>query len=187
MERFPSIETERLLLNRLTAEDVPAITQFADNPNIASRTLNLPHPYAEKDALFWISMAEHGFKSGSNFIFAIRLRKTGGFIGGMGLAPEPEFSRAEIGYWLAEPFWNQGFATEALAAMIRFGFEQLQLNKLCASHFKTNPASGRVMEKCGMIKEGELKEHVKKKDVYHDMVVYGLTRKDYFNWDHLGK
>lgn len=179
MEQFPLIETKRLLLNKLIVEDVPAITRFANNPNIASQTLNLPYPYTEKDALFWISMAEHGFKSRSNFIFAIRLKETNGFIGGMGLAPEPEFSRTEIGYWLAEPFWNQGFATEALAAMIGFGFEELQLNKVCASHFRTNPASGRVMEKCGMIKEGELKEHVKRKDVYYDMVVYGLTRRDF--------
>lgn len=179
MERFPSIETGRLLLNRLTHEDVPLIARFANNINIADRTLNLPHPYAEKDALFWISMAEHGFKAATNFIFAIRLKPSNDFIGGIGLSLEPAFSRAEIGYWVAEPYWNQGFATEALAAMIRFGFEELQLNKLCASHFRINPASGKVMEKCGMFKEGELKEQVKKREIYHDLIVYGLTKNDF--------
>jgi RimJ/RimL family protein N-acetyltransferase len=176
---FPEIETARLRLTGLQAADIPQIVQLAANPRISDYTLNLPFPYAEKDAIYWLNLAHQGYTNGTHLIFAIRLRPGHTFIGGIGLTLEPRFDRAEIGYWLGEPFWNRGYATEATGAMLRFGFGTLGLNKITSSYLAQNPASGRVMQKCGMTREGELKEHVRKGNTYHTLILYGLTRSDY--------
>jgi ribosomal-protein-alanine N-acetyltransferase len=120
-----------------------------------------------------------GIKNKKQFIFAIRLKEQAAFIGGIGLTVEQQFSRAEIGYWIGEPFWNNGYTTEATQSIIDFGFGKLGLNKIAASHIAANPASGKVMIKCGMMKEGELKEHTCKNAIFHDLILYGLTRKEY--------
>ncbi len=179
MEQFPRIETERLILTELTAGDIPQIVKYAANRRISDYTLNLPFPYTEKDAVYWINLSNQGFKNGTHLIFGIRLKTENQLTGGIGLTIEQRFNRAEIGYWIGEPFWNKGFVSEATRAIIQFSFDKLALNKITSSHFEKNPASGKVMLKSGMIKEGELKEHIRKDSVYHSLVVYGLTKSDY--------
>ncbi|WP_299361440.1 GNAT family N-acetyltransferase [Winogradskyella sp.] len=177
MNQLPQIETERLILSELKSEYIEDIVKYASNKNISDYTLNLPHPYSEKDAIYWINLAHQGLKSGTNYIFAIRLKNENKFVGGIGLTVEKRFNRAEIGYWIAEPFWRKGIATEATKAMIEFGFNALKLNKLTSSHLAKNPASGKVMQNSGMTKEGELKAHILKKTEYHDLILYGITKK----------
>ncbi|MGB5820687.1 MAG: GNAT family protein [Saonia sp.] len=181
MEIFPKIETERLFLTELTSKDIPEIVKHASNKNISDFTLNLPFPYSEKDAIFWINLANQGFKNRTDIIFGIRLKPENKFIGGIGLTVERKFNRAEIGYWIAEPYWRKGYATEATKSIIQYGFENLDLNKFTSSHLAKNPASGKVMKNSGMTKEGELKEHILKQSEYHDLILYGLTKKDYEN------
>ena len=181
IEHFPTIETKRLFLAQLKADDIPQIVRYAANKNISDNTLNIPFPYTEKDAIYWINLAHQGFKNGTHFIFGVRLKQEDVFIGGIGFTVEQRFNRAEIGYWIAEPFWNKGYATEATQAIIKFGFEQLALNKLTSSHFAKNLASGKVMVNSGMTQEGELKEHVRKDTTYHTLILYGLTKKEYTN------
>jgi RimJ/RimL family protein N-acetyltransferase len=176
MNILPEINTKRLILTELKADDIKDIVNYASNKKISDSTLNLPHPYSEKDAIYWINLAHQGLKSGTNYIFAIRLKEDSKFIGGIGLGVQKRFNRAEIGYWIAEPFWGKGIATEATKAIIEFGFKDLGLNKLTSSHLSKNPASGKVMQKSGMIKEGELKKHILKDEIYHDLVVYGITK-----------
>jgi len=125
MNALPQIETERLILNELRADDVKDNVRYASNKNISDYTLNLPHPYFEQDAIYWINLANQGSKTGMNYIFAIRLKKDNQFVGGIGLTVEKRFNRAEIGYWIAEPFWRKGMATEATKAY-PFGVERLE-------------------------------------------------------------
>jgi RimJ/RimL family protein N-acetyltransferase len=179
MKQLPKIETKRLILTELRAADIPLIVKYATNKNISDNTLNIPFPYSERDAIYWINLSNQGFKSKTHFIFAIRMKNQDEFIGGIGLRLEQDFFRAEIGYWMAEPFWNKGYMTEATQSIIDFGFDKLGLNKLAASHIELNPASGKVMVKCGMTKEGELKEHICKNAIFHNLILYGLTKKDY--------
>ena len=179
MKDFPQVETKRLVMNRWKWTDVPAITEYAGNDNVASKTVNIPHPYYEEDAVAWISATYRGYEDKTQYAFAIRTKSTGEFIGGIGLRVETRFDRAELGYWLAEPFWGNGYATEASSAVLRFGFEKLVLNKIYATHLTDNPASGKVMIKNGMIKEGELKEHTKREGIYRSIVQYRLTRSEY--------
>lgn len=179
MQSFPQLQTERLLLSQLTANDIPQIIHLAANKRISDYTLNLPFPYQENDAIFWLNLANQGFKNGTHLILAVRQKGNHSFMGGIGLTIEQRFNRAEIGYWLGEPFWNQGYMSEATKALIRFGFDMLGLHKLTSSHFALNPASGKVMQKCGMKKEGELEDHIRKDSVYHTLILYGLTKSDY--------
>lgn len=179
MEQFPGIETVRLWLNELRPGDIPSIVKYASNRKISDTTLNIPFPYTEKDAVYWLNLAHQGLKEDKGVIFAIRLKPTHEFIGGIGFTLDRRFDRAEIGYWLAEPFWGLGYMTEAAQSLVKYGFEQLGLNKITSSHFETNPASGKVLLKSGLKKEGELQEHIKKNSTYQDLLVYGLTKNEY--------
>lgn len=179
MDKFPEIETSRLLLRKVGAKDIPKIIEYAGNVKIAEMTLNLPHPYQEKDAIFWINSCNQGFNDKTQYTFCLADKDTNEFMGGMGLHITARFNRAEMGYWVAEPFWNKGYATEAMEAILKFGFEKIGLNKIYAVHLVENGASGKVMIKNGMIKEGELKEHTKKGDDYASLYQYRLTRNEY--------
>lgn len=181
MKKFPEIQTSRLILGKVSYHDIPKISEYAGNKKIAEMTLNIPHPYNENDAIFWINSINQGFDNQTQYSFGIRIKTSNEFIGGMGLKVNNRFNRAELGYWIAEPFWNKGYATEALKAILKFGFEVLHLNKIYATHLLENPASGKVMIKNGMIKEGELKDHVKKGDVYQSLIQYRLTKTEFEN------
>jgi RimJ/RimL family protein N-acetyltransferase len=141
--------------------------------------LHIPFPYAEEDAIFWMNLAYEGFKEKVRYTFAIAQRETNDFIGAIGLSVDRDHNKAEMGYWVAEPFWNNGIATEAAGALLGFGFEDLELNKIYATHFPHNPASARVMLNNGMIKEGDLVGHYRKGDRYLDVAQYRLTREEY--------
>ena len=179
MNNFPKIETNRLTLGDLVSDDIPKIIEYAGNQKVAEMTLNIPHPYEEKDAIFWLNSAKQGFVNKTQYTFGIRIKNSKAFIGGIGLKVNSRFNRAELGYWIAEPFWNNGYATEVVGAVLKFGFEELNLNKIYATHLAENTASGKVMEKNGMIKEGELKEHTKKGEFYKSLIQLRLTQSEY--------
>ncbi len=179
MNEFPRIETKRLILTKIKATDIPKIIEYAGNVKIADMTLNIPHPYEEKDAIWWLNSSNQGFIDKTQCSFGVRIKSSDEFIGGIGLTINESYNLAEFGYWIAEPFWNKGYATEATEALLKFGFEDLNLNKIHASHLIENPASGKVMIKNGMIKEGEFRDHVKKDGVYKSLIQYRLTQSEF--------
>ena len=142
---------------------------------VAATTLRIPHPYTEQDGAQFIAST----RAGTEVRLAITLRADDSLCGGIGLAVEAEHSRAELGYWIGVPYWRNGFATEASAAMLRYGFEQLQLNRIFATHFKQNPASGRVLRKLGMQREGCMRQHVRKWGQFVDLELYSILREDW--------
>ncbi len=179
MDPFPLITTPRLALGQLSYTDIPQIIAYAGDAKVSATTLNIPHPYREEDAVFWINSANSGFRDGTQYTFAIRLQATDEFIGGIGLKLQQAFDRGALGYWIGVPFWNKGYTTEAVAGLLCFGFDTLHLNKIYATHLVENPASSQVMIKNGMIKEGELKDHTKKDGVYQSLIQYRLTKAEY--------
>jgi [ribosomal protein S5]-alanine N-acetyltransferase len=179
MENFPEIITPRLKLRKVALTDVPLLIEYANNPNVASNVLNMPYPYQPEDAVSWIHSGWQGFKAGEHIIFAITFLQDDQFMGAIGLHPVKRHERAEMGYWLAEPFWGQGIMTEAAQAMLDFGFRQLELHKIFATHFIDNPGSGKVLRNIGMIKEGELKDQYKVKDSFKTVDQYRLTQPEY--------
>ena len=100
-------------------------------------------------------------------------------IGGAGLRVDEANHNAELGYWIAVPHWGHGYATEAARAMVGYGFEQLGLNRIFASHFGHNPASGRVLQKVGMRHEGCQRQHIRKWDQLVDLELYGMLRAEW--------
>lgn len=86
----------------------------------------------------------------------------------------------EVGYCIAYDCWNKGFTSEALGLIMKFLFEEVSMNRIMAKHDVENPASGRVMQKCGMAYEGRLLEHYKRHDgTFSDSLVYGILKKEF--------
>ena len=112
-------------------------------------------------------------------VFAVTIQEGEELVGAVGLSIVHEHKRGELGYWMGVPYWNQGFCTEAARAVVAYGFEELKLNKICANHFVTNPASGRVMIRIGMTHEGVFRSHLEKWGEYIDMVCYGILQSEY--------
>lgn len=179
MKAFPQLSTDRLILRRVDTEDIPAMVKYANNRTIADNTLTLPYPYTVDDAVNWISFSIQGYRSGERYIFAIELKESHEFIGAIGLHVKQEHNKAEIGFWLGEPFWNRGIMSEALRAVLDYGFNTLHFNKLFATHFLENTASGKVLQKAGMIQEAVLKDEYRIKGKYRSVVQYRLTEAEY--------
>lgn len=173
------LTTPRLLLRAFALADVPRLVALAGKYEVAKNTLNIPHPYHEEDGQRWVKITQQNYQQQTGYAFAIELKATSGLVGGIGLTLDSRFDRAEAGYWLGQNYWGQGLASEALDALLRFGFGKLGLNKIYATHLASNPASGRVMLKNGMIKEGELAQHTKRDGHYHDLWQYRLLRAEY--------
>lgn len=171
----PLLETARLALRSFALTDAPDVQRLAGAPEVADTTLNLPHPYADGVAEEWIGGQPARFASGSSVAYALTRRTDGVLLGAISLMEiSARHHRAEMGYWLGVPFWNQGYMTEAAAALVNYGFSELNLHKITAGHFTRNPASGRVMQKIGMRQEGIQRQHVLKNGVFEDHVLYGL-------------
>ncbi|KFF09045.1 GNAT family N-acetyltransferase [Chryseobacterium luteum] len=174
LKKFPGIETERLILSQLKEEDVPFVTEYLQNKIFSDLTSNIPYPYTKEHAELWVRMSRESFESNTGYTFAVR-NKEGRIIGAIGLH-DREDDKAELGYWMGKPFWNKGYITEAAVALIDFGFRELKFNKIYATYFLHNPASGRIMEKIGMQKEALLKQHLKKEGEYFDIMMYSVFK-----------
>ena len=146
---------------------------------IARMTRPIPHPYPDGEAERWISTHRAAFDSGEAVHFAVELLDTGELVGGVTLAMSRGDDRAHLTYWVGVPYWGRGYATEAAREAIRHAFEDLKLHRFHAAHFGSNPASGRVMQKVGMTREGVMREHHKKWGAYEDRVAYGLLATDW--------
>jgi [ribosomal protein S5]-alanine N-acetyltransferase len=176
MPSQPTLDTARLLLRPFVKADAADVQRLAGDRSVADTTLRIPHPYPDGAAEQWIATHAPGFEAAALANFAITLRSCGELVGAIGLVIERSADRAELGYWIGAGSRNRGYCTEAGRAVIDYGFESLALNRIFASHFKRNPASGRVLQKLGMRLEGEQAQHVKKWDRYEDIVLYGVVR-----------
>ena len=179
VERMPTLETERLILRPFTPEDAPAVYELVKEWDVASTTLNIPHPYELGMADSWIRSHTISAAAGDGFTLALIERTSGALIGSIGLRLSPPHDRGELGYWVGRPYWGRGYVTEAAAAVMKHGFEALGLNRIEAHHLTRNPASGRVMQKLGMTWEGRARQHVKKWGEYEDVEAYSILRRDY--------
>jgi len=175
MNSPPTLETERLRIRPYSEADIPELLPLVGERAVAATTFRIAHPYTEQDARSFLELA----KQSDKLWLAITLRSEGQQIGGIGLRIEQQHQHAELGYWLGLPYWGQGYATEASREMIRYGFEQLGLNRIFATHFKHNPASGRVLKKIGMQYEGCQREHLLKWGEFVDSEMYSILRREW--------
>lgn len=178
LDQLPTLPTQRLVLRPFRPEDAAIVQRLAGHPEIASTTAHIPHPYADGVAEAWIATHAGRFARDESAVFAITLASTGDLMGAIGLEIRREHGRAELGYWIGKPYWNQGYVTEAAREVLRFAFEDLRLQRVFAQHFVRNPASGRVMQKIGMRHEGELRRHTIKAGVPEDVSIWGILEHD---------
>lgn len=167
------------MLRPFALSDVSDVQRLAGNRAIADTTMNVPHPYEDGLAEDWISTHQPKLEAGEQAVFAATFKAEGELIGAVGLTIDSAFDRAELGYWIGEPFWGLGYCTEAAKRVVEFGFSAVRLNRIHAGHLDRNPASGRVLQKIGMSKEGIARQHVKKWGKYEDLVLYSLLRDDW--------
>lgn len=156
--------------------DELSLVRYADNYAVWRRLRDrFPHPYARADAEWWIS---HTQRQNPQTHFAIEVH--GEAVGGIGLELKSDIERcsAEIGFWLGEAVWGSGLATAAVSALTDYAFEALDLVRVFAVPFRDNPASIRVLEKCGYVREGVMRRSAVKEGAVLDQVLYAITDQD---------
>jgi [ribosomal protein S5]-alanine N-acetyltransferase len=175
----PTVRTSRLVIGPFDITDAEALQRLAGAREIADTTLSIPHPYELDHALAWIGNQRKESVRGRAVNFAVRLSSGSGLIGCAGLRDiDPEHLQAELGFWIGREWWGHGYASEAAAAVIRYGLGSLGLNRICAHHMIRNPPAGRVLERVGMQREGLLRQRVRKWGVFEDVVLYAILRDD---------
>lgn len=165
------IITPSAILRDWSAADAPILARFADNPRIAATLRDgFPSPYTSGDTERFIAQATAPGRR--NLFLAIEV--DGQASGGIGIHPLEDVYRrtAEIGYWLAEPYWGRGIVTDAVRAIVPVAFDRYDIARIQAGIFSNNPASMRVLEKCGFIREAVHKDAVTKNGVTMDEVMF---------------
>ena len=165
-------------LSSVQPGDKAALLEHLRTRDVYETTLHIPHPYSEADADWWINKRiEHAAQQGKEVCFAIRdaADKLIGVVSADNFEPGTAH-QAEIGYWLAKPYWGQGIMTDAVGAFVRYAFAELQVVRLTAHVFDFNIGSARVLEKNGFKLEGILRQHCLKDDRLIDARFYGLLK-----------
>jgi ribosomal-protein-alanine N-acetyltransferase len=154
------------------ASDVASLVREANNRNVwLGLRDQFPHPYTPAAARGWIAST---LTERPPPMLAIAVG--GEAVGGIGVVAGRDVNRhtGEIGYWLGESYWGRGIATAAVRGFVPYAASAFGLRRLHAKIFANNPASCRVLEKCGFVREGVLREHALKDGRYLDEIVYGL-------------
>lgn len=172
------IETERLILRPISMFDAKDMFEYASDPEVSKFLTWEPHKNLEETLNVLSKMTN---TSENHKIFAIVLKEKKKMIGTMDailFGRCEEDKKAEIGYCISREYWNKGITTEALKAMIDFLFKEYNLHRIQAKHAVDNPASGRVMEKAGMQKEGILRDYMIVRGKYLDLVIKSILSKE---------
>ena len=175
--KVPKLETERLILRGWTKKDAPALYEYARNPNVGPNAGWKPHASEAESRM----IIEQLFLV--NTTWAIELKETGRVIGSIGFEPDkyrPEINSREMGYSLSEDYWGKGIMTEAAMRLIRYGFDELNLEVLMIRTSQTNRRSQRVIEKCGFVYEGTLRRAYRLYDGgLREVRCYSMLREEY--------
>jgi RimJ/RimL family protein N-acetyltransferase len=169
---------DQVHLTEFRSSDRDALVAHLNDRDIYERTLRIPFPYTEADADEWLAVgAKITQQQGQPVHFVIR-GPDDGLIGGCGLDGfQLGYShRAEIGYWLAKPYWGRGIMTAVVQRVCRHAFDELGLSKITAHVFSFNAASARVLQKSGFVQEGLLREHYLKDGKLIDARLFALFK-----------
>ena len=174
-----SIPTDRLVLRVLGDADLSAIFEIFSHAEVA-RYGSRPAMTAMSEAEEWLERTRAGHRAGTSLQLGLERRSDHAIVGTCTLwAIDADSRRAEVGYTLGRPHWGQGLMAEALAAIVRHGFEALNLNRLEADTDPRNVASIKVLEKLGFEREGYMRERWIVNGEICDTVFYGLLRREY--------
>lgn len=172
-------KTKRLIIRPYQLADEQAVYQVINNAGIYAMTINIPYPYPKDQVATWIhfTLKNAAYKLG--FEWGIFDQK-GYYLGNIGLVNiNWQHHHGEVTYFIKQEAWGQGYATEAVAAILNYGFLNLQLERVQGRFMAENKASSRVLEKCGFVYEGTARHAVMKDYTYKDIVYCALLKKTY--------
>ena len=171
---LPALETERLLLRQIEPDDIDAIFAYT-NHSVFFETMGRPTPFSPEDTRKWVA----GFVDKPG-LWCVVLKDENTIIGDCGFCQlHNRAARGEISYAIDPARWNNGYATEAAAAVIQFGFETLQLNRIQGMCNLKNTGSERVLQKTGMQYEGTLRHYIHHEGIPLDMKLYAILKDDW--------
>ncbi|MEW6508309.1 MAG: GNAT family protein [Bacteroidota bacterium] len=177
--KVPAIETERLLLRGFSENDINDIFEYA-SVNIVSEFLPWKAHRSLDDTRAFLKMSAEMFEKQSNIDFAIVLKEENKVIGGISIRKWNDSNRcADLGYVLSSKYWGRGIMTEAIKRIIKFGFEELNANRIEAHCDENNHGSYRAMEKAGMKYEGKLREKIFMKGKFVTMNFYSILKSEF--------
>lgn len=176
---LPQLGTPRLLMRKARMEDAQDLYEYGRDPLVAQHVLWDAYR-SIADARAYVRYLQRQYRGDQPASWCIEHTPSGRVVGTIGLMWwNREHGSAEVGYSLSRAYWNQGLMTEALVEVLRYCFEELGIHRIEAQHELENPASGRVMEKVGMRKEGTLRGRLYNKGRYVDVVLYAMLREDW--------
>jgi ribosomal-protein-alanine N-acetyltransferase len=177
---LPALETPRLTLRRMTLRDAQDVFAYSRDEQVARHVL-WEAQRSIGDARAYLRYMIRQYRHNQPASWGIVLRETGRLIGTIGfMSYSEDHASAEVGYSLSRDYWNRGLMSEALEACLRYAFEEMGLHRVEAQFELDNPASGRVMEKCGLQKEGILRGRLYNKGRYVDVCLYAMLEEDWF-------
>ena len=176
------IETERLILRRFCVEDAEAAYKnWMSRPAVTKYLTWEPHTCVEVSRAYIQSVVDR-YNDDTGYHWIIEWKETHEPIGAIGVNELFEdVDGCEIGYCMSDRYWGRGIMPEAFAAVIRYLFEEVGFNRIQSSHDPRNPASGRVMEKCGLRYEGTLRQAARNNQGICDDVIRAILREDWLN------
>jgi ribosomal-protein-alanine N-acetyltransferase len=176
----PVLKTRRLLLRRIRPNsDAEAVFRYCSDPAVTRYVIFEAHRSLAETRKILRRLQGERRRTGAPH-WAITLRRSGELIGMCGFLPlEIKHRRGEFGYWLGKPHWGRGYATEAVGALLAFGFRRLKLNRLQARVLTRNRASARVLQKAGMRLEGTLREFEQIKGKFPDLHFYSMLQREF--------
>ena len=171
---LPVLETERLILRKLTMKDAEDVFEYASNPEV-SKYVGWEYHKSIEDSKSFIRLMLKKYRKRKISAWCIVLKENDKLIGTCGfISYIRNHERAQIGFSLSWKYWNKGLMTEAIKEVIRFGFEVLMLNRIESICLLENSASERTMQKAGMEYEGILRKYLYTKGKYHDVKMYAI-------------
>lgn len=180
MRYQPSLQTDRLRLRPFIADDAATVAELAGTGAMAEATISIPHPFSLTAAKTWITSLPHLFRSGLAVHFAVCTTESNELIGCFALKNlDKTHQHAELECWIGAPWQRQGYATEAAKAVLAFGFEQLNLNRIYGYYLISEPNAATLLEKLGLQQEGIMRQAVHKKSGYKDLGIFAILADEY--------
>lgn len=177
--QLPQVTTDRLMLRRVRASDEEAIYAYASDPDVARYTSWAPHTSPDETRQF-VRQTLDAYREKRVASWGLELRSERALIGTGGYSSwDPEQGVAEIGYAIGRAYWGQGLMTEAVRAIIGFGFERMALHRIVIRMDPRNTGSWRVAEKSGCRFEGISRQAVHAKGSFRDLMVWAIVRDDW--------
>lgn len=180
-QRFPELFTDRLRLRQVRAGDEDDIYSFKSDDLVTAPYCADPY-YSKTQASLWIQTLIKSYEEKLSLMWMVTLKDTDRVIGDCCLWHlDPESDCGEVGYELNRAYWKKGLASEAVGAVIEYGFTVMGLNRIEANPFKKNTPSNELLERFGFKLEGRLRERSLFRGEFYDQLYYGLLRKEWKN------